>query len=435
MKSIVVMPVALVGLLGVVVGAASAAPGVTERVSVSSSGAEADFISEMSAVSADGRVVAFASQASNLVPLDTNGVADIFVRDRVTGTTERVSVDSKGRQGDGHSGIVGVAGYPAISADGRFVAFPSEATNLVKKDRNGATDIFVRDRLTGTTERVSVSSAEREANGFSDGPAISADGRFVAFHSGADNLVPGDDNFADDVFVRDRLTGTTERASVNSTGVGGNSTSFLADLSADGRFVVFTSGAENLVPGATTSFFQVFLHDRVTGKTERVSQDAAGNGGDGNSAVPVVSADGRFVAFETVAANLIGDGSHQGHILVRDRATGGFERVSVDSAGNPGDEFSGRPDITADGRYVAFQSIATNLVAGDTNNRSDIFVRDRQSGTTARVSVSSAGAEANGGSERAKIADDGAVSAFQSNADNLVPGDTGPTTDIFVHVR
>ncbi len=432
---LIVATVAVVGLLGVGVGVASAAPGVTERVSVSSSGAEADFISEMAAVSADGRVVAFASLAGNLVTPDTNGVADIFVHDRGTGTTERVSVSSKGREGDGHSGIVGVAGYPAISADGRFVAFPSEATNLVKKDRNGATDVFVRDRLTGTTERVSVSSAGVEANGSSEGPAISADGRFVAFQSGAFNLVPGDDNFADDVFVHDRLMGTTERVSVSSSGVGGNSTSFLADLSAGGRFVVFTSGATNLVPGGTSSFFQVFLHDRATGTTERISQDAAGNGGDGNSAVPVVSTDGRFVAFSTVAGNLIGDGSHQGHILVRDRTTGTFERVSVDSAGNAGNDFSDRPDITADGRFVAFQSIAANLVAGDTNNRSDIFVRDRQSGTTERVSVSSAGAEANGGSERAKIADGGAVVAFQSNADNLVAGDTGPLTDIFVHVR
>jgi len=435
MKRVVAI-VACVGVVGAVnVGVASAVPGVTERVSVSSGGAEADFISEMPAVSADGGVVAFASLASNLVAGDTNGVADIFVRDRLSGATERVSVGSRGRQGDRDSGLVGVAGHPAVSGDGRFVAFPSDATNLVKKDRNGATDVFVRDRLTGNTERVSVSSDGREANGFSDGPAISADARFVAFQSSADNLVAADDNFADDVFVRDRLTGTTERASVSSGGVGGNSTSFLAGISADGRFVVFTSSAENLVPGGAAPFFQVFLHDRVTGTTERISQDAAGNGGDGNSAVPVVSADGRFVAFETVAGNLIGDGSHQGHILVRDRATGAFERASVDGAGTPGDDFSGRPDISADGRFVAFQSIATNLVAGDTNNRSDIFVRDRLAATTERVSVSTAGAEANGGSERAKVADGGAVVAFQSNADNLVPDDTGPTTDIFVHVR
>src|SRR5919106_517577 len=370
---LIVRAVALGTLFGFLVGVAAAAPGVTERVSVSSAGAEADSSSEMAAISADGRFVAFASLASNLVENDTNGVADVFVRDRFNGTTERVSVSSKGREGDGHSGIVGVAGYPAISADGRFVAFPSEATKLVKKDRNGATDVFVHDRLTGTTERVSVSSAGDEANGFSEGPAISADGRFVAFHS----------------------------------------------------------NAENLVAGTPSSFFQVFLRDRATGTTERITEDAGGDPGDRNSLLPAVSADGRFVAFETVAGNLIGDGSHQGHILVRDRATGTFERASVDSAGNAGNDFSGRPDITDDGRFVAFDSIATNLVAGDTNNRDDIFVRDCQAGTTERVSVSSAGGEANGPSARAKIAAGGAAVAFQSNADNLVAGDTSPTTDVF----
>jgi hypothetical protein len=217
--------------------------------------------------------------------------------------------------------------------------------------------------------------------------------------------------------------------------VGANGSSFQADLSADGRYVVFTSLATNLVPGATASFVQVYLHDRATGTTERISEDAAGNPGDGNSSGPAVSADGRFVTFGTVAGNLIGDGSHQGHVLVRDRATGTFERASVDSSGNPGNEFSSDPDISADGRFVAFHSIASNLVAGDTNNRRDIFVRDRQSGTTERVSVSSAGAEGNGESTRAKIADGGSAIAFQSTADNLVPEDTGPTTDVFVHVR
>ena len=432
---LIVRTVALGTLFGFLVGVAAAAPGVTERVSVSSAGAEADSSSEMAAISADGRFVAFASLASNLVENDTNGVADVFVRDRVNGTTERVSVSSKGREGDGHSGIVGVAGYPAISADGRFVAFPSEATKLVKKDRNGATDVFVHDRLTGTTERVSVSSAGDEANGFSEGPAISADGRFVAFQSNADNLAPEDGNLVDDVFVHDRVTGTTERVSVSSSGVGGNGTSSRPDISADGGFVVFHSNAENLVPGTPSSFFQVFLRDRATGTTERITEDAAGDPGDRNSLLPAVSADGRFVAFETVAGNLIGDGSHQGHVLVRDRATGTFERASVDSAGNAGNDFSGRPDITDDGRFVAFDSIATNLVAGDTNNRDDIFVRDRQAGTTERVSVSSTGAEANGPSARAKIAAGGAAVAFQSNADNLVAGDTSPTTDVFVHVR
>jgi Tol biopolymer transport system component len=169
-------------------------------------------------------------------------------------------VDSRGRQGDGNSGLFGVAGYPAISADGRFVAFPSDATNLVRGDTNGTTDIFVRDRLTGTTERVSVSSSGGQSDGFSEGPALSADGRFVAFHSSASNLVPGDDNFSDDVFVRDRLNGTTEIVSINNSGEEGNSLSFRPDLSADGRFVAFSSFADNLVPGSQF-FHQVFLRE------------------------------------------------------------------------------------------------------------------------------------------------------------------------------
>ncbi|HEX9945300.1 MAG TPA: hypothetical protein VGG03_25095 [Thermoanaerobaculia bacterium] len=205
-------PVLAIALIALASGAppASAQSGVTERVSVDSNGVEADSVSELAAVSADGRFVAFASLASNLVPDDTNNASDVFVHDRRTGTTERVSVDSRGRQGDRDSGFVGVSGNPAISADGRFVAFPSDATNLVRGDTNGTTDVFVRDRLTGATERVSVSSGGGQSDGFSDGPAISADGRFVAFQSSAMNLVPDDTSFATDIFVRDRLVGTTE---------------------------------------------------------------------------------------------------------------------------------------------------------------------------------------------------------------------------------
>jgi Tol biopolymer transport system component len=240
---------------------ASAQSGVTERMSVDSNGAEANNNnSDMPAISADGRFVAFASIASNLVPDDTNDFIDTFVHDRRTGTTERVSVDSRGRQGDGHSGLVGVAGHPAISADGRFVAFPSEATNLVHGDTNGTTDVFVRDRLLGITERVTVSSTGEQSDGFSDGHGISADGRFVAFHSDAFNLVPKQNTFQfiDQVFVHDRVTRTTEIVSVNNSGVEGNSASFRADISADGHFVVFSSFADNLVPG-TQFFHQVFL--------------------------------------------------------------------------------------------------------------------------------------------------------------------------------
>src|SRR5437016_6896835 len=188
---------------------------VTERASLDSTGALANAINIerfCPTLAADGRFVAFGSDATNLVTGDTNAVSDAFVDDRVTGPTERVSVSSAGAEANGTSFA------PAISADGRFVAFPSEATNLVTRDTNGVTDVFVRDRLTGSTERVSVSSAGAEANGTSFAPAIAADGRFVAFASDATNLVGRDTNGAVDIFVHDRVTGATKRVSVASTG-------------------------------------------------------------------------------------------------------------------------------------------------------------------------------------------------------------------------
>src|SRR5688572_31907356 len=406
-------------------------PGVTEWVSVSSDGIGTNNQSDMPAVSGDGRFVAFVSLGDNLVPEDTNGFADTFVHDRLTNITERVSVSSREREGNEHSGLIGVAAYPAISEDGRFVAFVSQADNLVSKDNNGNADVFVRDRLLGTTERVSVNSAGEEADIGGTGPAISADGRFVAFQSQAQNLVPGGNPFlfVDQVYVHDRETGTTEIISVNAAGEPGNSLNVQADISADGRFVVFSSFADNLVPGLQSGL-QVYLRDRVTGTIERISENAAGEPGDGSSVDPSISLDGRFVAFQTNSGNLIGDGNHESHILVKDRQTGAFERVSATSTGEPADLLSEHPDITPDGRFVAFFSLATNLVPGDTNNRRDIFVRDRQTGTVVRVSVSTAGEEGNSESQWPTISDDGLVTAFQSSADNLVPNANG---GIFAH--
>ena len=224
---------------------------------------QADGESSSPAISADGRFVAFVSFATNLVPGDSNGRGDVFVRDRLTQTTERVSVDSAGTEGN--SGSDG----PSISANGRFVVFWSDATNLVRGDTNGVADVFVRDRLTRTTERVSVDSAGNEGNGASglhshSEYSISADGRFVAFVSSATNLVPGDTNGAADVFVHDRLTRTTERVSVDSAGNEANSSSFDPVISADGRFVAFSSAATNLVPGDTNEQPDVFVRDRKT---------------------------------------------------------------------------------------------------------------------------------------------------------------------------
>ena len=233
------------------------------RVSVDSAGNQGNqgpgYLSYAS-ISPDGRFVAFESPASNLVPGDTNSSLDIFVRDTLTNTTTRVSVDSAGNQGLGHSAS------PSISADGRFVAFYSDATNLVPGDTNNAKDIFVRDTLTNTTSRVSVDSAGNQANEDSENGSISADGRFVAFDSFATNLVPGDNtNNANDIFVRDTLTNTTTRVSVDSAGNQGNSGSYSASISADGRRVAFDSYSSNLVPGDTNNTLDLFVSD--TGNT------------------------------------------------------------------------------------------------------------------------------------------------------------------------
>src|SRR5438445_6610436 len=277
----------------------------TVRVSVASGGTEGDEASLGSALSADGRFVAFDSAATDLVAGDTNGVSDVFVHDRQTGTTERVSVASGGAQGNGSSGLIGFAFPPALSADGRFIAFVSFATNLVAGDTNAATDVFVHDRLTGTTERVSVASGGTEGNDASLGFALSADGRFVAFQSDATNLVPGDTNGATDVFVRDRQTGMTERVSVASDGTQANNASSYPVLSADGRFVAFHSAGTNLVAGDTNGATEVFVHDRQTGTTERVSVASGGTQGNDSSAGPALSADGGLVAFHSTATNLV----------------------------------------------------------------------------------------------------------------------------------
>jgi Tol biopolymer transport system component len=331
---------------------------------------------------------------------------------------------------------------PSLSADGRFVAFSSYASNLVSGDTNGNLDVFVRDRQLGTTERVSVGPAGVQGNGNSStlGQAISADGRYVAFESAATNLVVGDTNGYTDVFVHDRQAGTTECASVPAAGGFGNSDSFGSTISADGRFVVFESGASNLVHGDTNGFMDVFVRDRQSGTTERVSVDSAGGQGDGDSGddgMPI-SSDGRFVAFASAATNLVaGDTNGASDVFVHDRSSGTTARVSVGPGGTQGSGGSGQTitSMSADGRFVAFTSSAANLVASDTNGSIDAFVHDRSSGATERASLSSSGAEPNADSTWVSISADGRFVAFQSDASNLVSGDSNATRDIFLRDR
>jgi extracellular elastinolytic metalloproteinase len=417
------------------VPSACAAPPATERVSVNVAGQQSNSDSDSASISGDGRFVAFASRASDLVVGDTNQSVDVFVRDRETGATERVSVDSQGAQ------AASGGASPAISADGRFVAFTSDSPDLVPGDMNGVSDVFVHDRTTGATERVSVGGSGKQGNRASRLPAISGDGRFVAFESGASNLVPGDGNGVVDVFVRDRETGATERVSVDSAGQEGDGRSDSCTISADGRVVAFQSEASNLVAGDTDGTQDIFVRDREAGTTEAVSYDQSGSPAGGVLA-PAVSADGRFVAFSSSFSGFVpNDTNGVLDVFVRDRATGEIERASVSSSGKQTGSAGARlPGISADGRRVSFRSGATELVPDDTNAAEDVFVHDRFTGRTERASVGSTGAQANQRSLQDSVrgpamSADGRYTAFSSSATNLVPDDTNGAIDIFVRDR
>jgi Tol biopolymer transport system component len=357
---------------------------------------------------------------------------DIFI-----GSTDRVSVASDGTQGNGNSGYFDPGNYVSnhsISADGRYVAFESLATNLVIGDTNASADIFVHDWVTGETNRVSVASDGTQANNHSFFPSLSDDGRYVAFNSFASNLITGDTNGWGDIFVHDRLTGETTIASVASEGAqANNNTDYLA-ISGNGRYVVFQSYASNLVEGDTNGTSDFFVHDRVTSLTTRISVASDGTQANGASNLwPSVSDDGRYIAFISEASNLVvGDNNyycdtdHDGiyndncpDIFVHDQITGETWRVSVSSDGTEGNGWSWFPSISADGHYVAFSSNSSNLVAGDTNNFCDWnydgilencfdgFVHDLVTGQTTRISVSSSGTQSNGASGDVSISANG----------------------------
>ncbi len=398
------------------------------RVSVASDGTQGNSHSGTPSISADGRYVAFRSSASNLVAGDTNGDDDIFVHDTQAGTTTRVSVASDGTQGNGNSG-----GPPSISADGRYVAFHSSASNLVAGDTNGTYDIFVHDTQTGATTRVSVASDGTQGNSHSYYSSISADGRYVAFRSNASNLVTDDTNEYRDIFVHDTQTGATTRVSIASDGAQGNGVSVSSSISADGRYVAFSSYATNLVAGDTNGDNDIFVHDTQTGATTLVSVASDGTQGGSGGSSPSISADGRYVAFSSYATNLVaGDTNGDNDIFVHDTQTGVTTRVSVASDGTQGNNGSAYPSISADGRYVAFRTYASSLVAGDTNGTYDIFVHDTQTGVTKRISVASDGTQGNGNSGSSpSISADGRYVAFSSNASNLVASDTNGSGDTF----
>lgn len=381
------------------------------------------------ALSADGRYVAFASHAPDLVEAKTVHGLNVYVRDRVAGTTELVSQATDGTPGnDGASS----GSKPAISADGRFVAFESHATNLVAGDTNEVTDIFVRDRLAGTTERASVGAGGVQATVESTDASISGDGGRVAFQSGDEAMAAGAaDSFSLDVFVHYRSSGETVLVSPGAPRFGGNSVE--PDISADGDFVAFVGPCELVAVGACTAEQapQIFVRDLQANATNEAT---FGRKGAANKLNPDITAHGGAVAFEAYGSDLAGDSA--GDVYVVDTATKVVARVSVDSSGSPGNASSVSglqgPAISDDSRKVAYSSFATNLVAGDTNGARDVFVHDLSTAQTTRESVDSAGGQANGVSVFAAISGDGEWVGFVSQASNLVANDPA-RTDVFVH--
>ena len=396
-------------------------------MSIATGGTEANNHSFASSISETGRWVVFGSIASNLIASDTNQYRGIFIRDRVLGTTRRVSVDTNGNEANGPSSST------SISADGRFVAFESYASNLVVGDNNNNIDIFVRDQVTGAIERVSVDSNGIEVNDFSRSPSLSPDGRWVTFESFASNLVPNDFNNTIDVFIYDRLTKDIIRVSVASGGIESNGASSAASISADGQWVAFVSSADNLVAGDSNQTFDIFVHHRMTQTTQRVSISTIGIEGNDFSHSPRISEDGRLITFSSRASNLVdNDTNTVSDVFVHDRIKGITDRVSLASDGRQPSGQSASSTISANGRWFGFVSHANNLVSNDVNKTSDVFIHDRKTGKTQQVSIKKGGGGGNGLVGSASISGDGRYLVFSTGSDNLVADDTNRQSDVFL---
>lgn len=415
----------------------------TGRVSTSSaedeaqgqSGGTASFFGESIALSKDGRYVAFTSTAPNLVAHDTNATCDVFVRDRLLGKTERVSLSDSGGQGN-RSSCLGLA----LSPDARFIAFASRASNLTPRDTNEAVDVFVRDRKLDLTRRVSRRFDGRQIDAGGTDPAISANGRRIAFSS--TGHVVRHDTAIEDVYVHNRKRGSTRRVSVTTAGLPGNDQSFDPSISADGQIVAFASRATNLAhPDLNFDNPDVFIHVLADRRTRRVSVDSDGHQlldcSSGGTYSPYLDAHGDRVVFtESDGGCLLS------HVMFRDRVARTTEQLDQGMGSVPADGWSSAGGITSDGTEVVFASNSANLVPGDTNDTNgdpfdfntgvDVFVVDVVSGVISRVSVSEAGIQIAGSSGYSAMSSDGAFAAFVSGASGVVAGDTNGKRDVFV---
>lgn len=396
-------------------------------VSRNNQGFLGDLSSSSVSISGDGRFLVFVSAATNLAAGDSNDKDDVFLHDRMAGTTIRISQSATGEQGDDDSGS------PVISEDGDHVAFESLASNLVFDDTNNSQDIFLFHRLTGQIEMLSLSPEGIPGDGHSGRAGLSGAGRYVVFASAAANLVSNDRNGLQDVFLRDTELKSTTRLSVGRAGVESDGLSDRPAISRDGRYVAFHSAGATLVPNDRNGAFDVFVYDRETSQLELASQTSSGLRGNDDSAHPSISADGRFVAFQSWASNLeAGDANFASDVFLRDRQESLTRRISVGNNRAAGDADSRFPFISADGRYVVFESAATSLIQGDTGLASDIFLYDRLATKVSKLTFNALGLPAGNDSAQPRLSGDGRFVAFQSLAFNLVPGDGNAVSDIFV---
>jgi Tol biopolymer transport system component len=382
-------------------------------------------------LSADGRIVAYWSYSSELVAGDLNQDADVFVHDRATGVTTLVSLATSGVQANGWSGL------PSISGDGRFVAFKSAATNLDPQDSHPGPDIYRHDRQTGETVLVSVYSIPPSSYGAMYS-SMSYDGRFVAFDTW-ERLVPADVGLGMDAYVRDLQTGQMELVSVDDQGIPGNDVSESPSVSWDGRYVAFASLADNLVPGNTEDFANVYVRDRLLGTTQLVSYAPSGTFGTRHSAfTPSISGDGTKVAFMGFGPGLMpslyeGPTWRGPQVYVRDLNSGTLTYIGYSIQGGLSSHTCSKPKLSYDGRYVAWMSLSNDLSVTPGHGNEDVYLRDLETGVTVQISQGAGGSVPNGYSLNPSLSADGRTVAFMSMATNLGPA--GMTTPGNVFVR
>ncbi|MEU1674412.1 hypothetical protein ABZ752_20635 [Streptomyces roseifaciens] len=430
------LPAALLPAAGAASAAAPRPAPRIERVSVASDGTRADAESHGASLSADGRTVVFLSRAGTLAP-GAGPAGHVFVRDLRTGRTELISAASDGTPADSWSSS------PSISGDGRYVVFDSGA-DLAPGSNPAGSDVFVRDRRTGRTE---VLVANRTGgSGSNHSAAISTTGRYVAFVSGRDDLVPGDTNQREDVFVLDRRSGTTQRVSAASDGTQADGMSGYPVISADGSRIGFRTAARNLAPEtagkpgsrrpaadlARPGLYGFYVHDLRTGRTERAAETHDGlqalvTGGTG------LSPDGRYALFSSPEQVVADDTNGAQDVYAKDLQTGTTRRLSLAADGSQADGASyGGAAMSVDNERVFFASDAGNLVPGDTNDRQDVFVRNLRTGAVERLNVAADGTQDDGNAGEVRTDLLGRTAVFNSWGRNLVPGDTNGTGDVFV---